>query len=81
MRILKGVSSEQVWNKTIEYYSTYTHTYLKPIVQKLATIAKGAPSSKQNAIHIKYKMPKFEHISVHSELRGPRLDAIIAEEK
>lgn len=80
MRLLSGKSSDQVWTKTIAYYSTYTHSHLKPIALKLAESVKAAPSAKLKAIHSKYKSEKLECISLRSELSGSRLDTILTEE-
>lgn len=76
---LMSASGEPVWNKTIQYYTTYSEQKLMPIVQKLALVVKETPGAKLRAVYNKYNQPKLGEISTHPQLTATdALDQVIA---
>lgn len=70
---------ESVWNKTIQYYTTYREESLVPIVRRLALVVKDAPTSRLRAVYNKYKQMKLGQISTHPQLTAnDSLEQVIA---
>ncbi|KAH8369956.1 hypothetical protein KR093_001597 [Drosophila rubida] len=69
------------WTPTLEHYSRYTPTHLRPITRQIAKLAREAPTSKLRAIYNKYQANKFQKIALRSELSGPLMDSIVGASK
>ncbi|KAH8307058.1 hypothetical protein KR044_004234, partial [Drosophila immigrans] len=65
------------WTPTLEHYSRYTPSHLRPITRQIAKLAREAPTSKLRAIYNKYQANKFQKIALRSELSGPLMDSIV----
>jgi len=59
-----------VWNKTLEYYSSYEHTKLLPFVCKIAAVVLRAGEGKLKAVHTKYCSKKFLKVAELPELKS-----------
>lgn len=66
-----------VWTKTLEHYTQYNVDRLTPIVQRLANVVNGTPTSKVQAVYSKYRSSKFEKISVQPEFQGSAISELI----
>jgi len=64
------------WIPTLQYYSTYKHTQLLPIVTKLAQIVLVTKESQLQAVHTKYMGRKFFKVGEYSELRGNKVQKL-----
>ncbi|XP_033121875.1 G2/mitotic-specific cyclin-B-like [Anneissia japonica] len=65
---MKLLDAEAEWNPTLVHYSTYTESYLMPIMKKIAAIVHKSPVSKYQAVRSKYASNKFLKISTLPEL-------------
>ncbi|XP_055380027.1 G2/mitotic-specific cyclin-B [Condylostylus longicornis] len=74
---IKKKPTDDIWNKTVEHYSTYSSTYLKPLVKKIAVVLKNAPKAKVKSIYTKHRSEKYFKISTRPELYGKTIDSII----
>lgn len=65
-KLLKGTT----WNKTMEYYSKYTESELRPGMQKLAKLALKSNSNdyKYRAASNKYAVSRFMRVSLNPEV-------------
>lgn len=75
------IPTEEIWNPTLEFYSRYSAEHLKPISRQIAMLAKNASSAKLKAVFQKYQSFQLGKISLRPELKGPVIDAIIADNK
>jgi len=71
-----GSQEEEPWCAALEYYSTYKVDQLHPVVAKLASLVKAAPSSKLKAVYNKYLSKKFLKVAARAELTGPRISQL-----
>jgi Cyclin, C-terminal domain len=68
------------WTSTLQHYSTYKTHELKPVVQKMAMLAKNASAAKQKAVYNKYALSKFDRISTRAEINtGTVIEQILRE--
>jgi ribosomal protein L17 len=68
------------WTMTLQHYSAYKTHELKPVVEKLASLAKNASAAKQKAVYNKYATSKFDRISTRAEITtGTVIDQIVRE--
>ena len=58
------------WSDTLLYYSRYSETELRPIIQKIATLVTRAGTGKLTAIKRKYSSSKFMRIALTPELKS-----------
>lgn len=82
LRLFNKVSAlkdSDIWTPTLQYYSRYDIKALRPLVKKIAFIAKSAPNTKLRSVYQKYQSSKFNAISLRPELRGKTIDSILLE--
>lgn len=75
LRVLEG-ADVPVWTNTLHFYTTYSETYLRPIMLKLAEVVQEAPTSKIKSVYTKYRMPKFSQVAVRSELNEKNMQEL-----
>lgn len=83
LRLMNKVTSrteKDLWTPTLHHYSSYGVETLRPIVKKIAEVAKAAPSSKLQSVYHKYSTSKFSSISLRLELKGSNMEKILAEQ-
>lgn len=76
LRLLEGANSP-AWTSTLNFYTTYSEAYLRPIVLKLAEVVLEAPTNKIKAVYTKYRMPKSSQVAVCSELNEKNVKELI----
>ncbi|XP_071964475.1 G2/mitotic-specific cyclin-B-like [Antedon mediterranea] len=76
---MKLLDTDAKWNPTLVHYSTYTESYLMPIIKKMASIVYKSPTSKYQAVRSKYASSKFLKISTLSELSSPTIKQLAEE--
>jgi len=67
---------ESVWNRSLEYYSTYTYLQMLPTVCKLANIIKKAADGKLKAVYTKYCTKKMMKVAELEELKGEMINML-----
>ncbi|XP_031641114.1 G2/mitotic-specific cyclin-B [Contarinia nasturtii] len=76
----KSIKFDTLWNSVLEFYSTYSAEYLRPIVKDLITYVLNAPTSKTNNVYIKYKSVKQGEMALICERSHNILRKIINQE-
>jgi predicted ester cyclase len=56
---------------TMSFYSAYSESEIKPVMQQIAASVQKADTGKHTAIYNKYSSSKFGKISKYPELKGP----------
>ncbi|EDV95472.1 GH17968 [Drosophila grimshawi] len=69
------------WTPTLVHYSRYTAAHLRPITQKIAKLARNAPTATLSAAYKKYQLNQFHRIALRTELRGPLINSILVKTK
>ncbi|XP_012140910.1 G2/mitotic-specific cyclin-B [Megachile rotundata] len=72
---------ENVWTRTLAYYSTYVKDDVLPVVRKIAIIIINADESRYQAVRKKYAHSKHMKISSRPELRSSAINAIATANK
>lgn len=65
------------WNKTIQFYTSYSLKELMPVIQTLAEDILNAPTAKLNNIYKKYRSSKLQEIAQAAESSTVVLQNII----
>lgn len=77
---IDGRNGASAWTPTLVFYSKYDVEHLMPIVKRMASLLKSAPTAKLQAVITKYQQPKFHSIAQHLVLTHEYLDKIIDSE-
>lgn len=72
------ITDDQLWTNTLKFYTGYTADNLRPLVKKIATLLKNAPTAQLKAVFNKYQSSKFDKIALKSELNASRLEKLIS---
>lgn len=71
LQLITKRNPENIWNKTLEYYSGYNYKYIEPIMRKIANIVPIAQTSKYyKSVYKKYLEVSNSKVACLPELKN-----------
>lgn len=58
---------DALWTPALEFYTTYSAAYLRPIVKELIAYIDVSPTTKTNNVYVKYKTAKHSEMALVCE--------------